>query len=92
MRTGAVVPLAAGKFSRTLAPGGHTVSSGDTVTSLSLIAGGRNEIPDLRISENVRRTVIRISTKVEQAGSENMKWPSGIRQNGPTSGLCAVGI
>jgi hypothetical protein len=46
-RTGAVVHLAPGKFTRTLPPGGYTVSSGKNVSHLSLLAGGRYETPDL---------------------------------------------
>jgi hypothetical protein len=47
VRTGAIVHLAAGKFTRTLCPGDYTVSSGSTVSHLSLLAGGHYEIPDL---------------------------------------------
>jgi hypothetical protein len=46
-RTGAVVRLAPGKFTRTLPPGEYTLSSGHKTLHLSLLAGGRYEFPDL---------------------------------------------
>jgi hypothetical protein len=46
-RTGVVIPLAVGQFTQTLPPGEYTISSGNTVSHLSLLAGGRYEIPDL---------------------------------------------
>lgn len=46
-RTGAVVRVAAGKFTRTLPPGEYTISSGNTASHLSMLAGGRYETPDL---------------------------------------------
>jgi hypothetical protein len=47
-RTGAIVRLAPGKFIRTLPPGEYTISSGKTMSHLSLLAGGHYEIPDPR--------------------------------------------
>ena len=46
-RTGAVIHLAAGKFTRTVPPGEYTISSGNTTSHLSLLAGGRYEVSDL---------------------------------------------
>lgn len=46
-RTGAVVRLSPGRFSRTLPPGEYTVSSGNAVSHLSLLAGGHYDIRDL---------------------------------------------
>ena len=46
-RTGAVIRLAPGRFTRTLPPGDYTVSSGTLVTHLSLLAGGRYDVLDL---------------------------------------------
>ncbi len=46
-RTGAVVHLAAGKFTQTLPPGDYTISSGHSVSHLSLLAGGSYDLPDL---------------------------------------------
>jgi hypothetical protein len=47
-RTGAVVRLAPGKFTLTLPPGEYSITSGNTASHLSLLAGGRYEIPDMR--------------------------------------------
>jgi hypothetical protein len=55
-KTGTVVSLAPGKFTRTLPPGEYTISSGRTVSHLSLLAGGRYEIPDLRHQIDMRLT------------------------------------
>lgn len=46
-RTGAVIYLSAGKFTRTLPPGEYRISSGNTFSHLSLLAGGRYEVADL---------------------------------------------
>lgn len=47
LRTGATVRLTAGRFTRTLPPGEYTISSGKMVSRLSLLAGGRYELPNL---------------------------------------------
>jgi hypothetical protein len=49
-RTGAAIHLPPGKFSRTLPPGEYTITSGDKVSHLSALAGGRYEVPDLNHS------------------------------------------
>jgi len=46
-RTGAVVRLAAGKFTRTLPPGEYTITADNIVSHLTLLAGGHYELPDL---------------------------------------------
>ncbi len=45
-RTGAVVRLGPGKFTRTLPPGDYTISSGTVTSHLSLLAGGRYQFSD----------------------------------------------
>lgn len=57
-RTGSVVRLGPGKFTRTLVPGEYASSSGNTVSHRSLLAGGRCEIPNLGHSMDIVLTAM----------------------------------
>ncbi len=79
-RTGEVVRLSPGRFTRTLPPGDYTVSSGTTTSHLSLLAGGRYDLPDLAHPIDMALTAsppvngeVRIEARLTGSGSHNIE-------------------
>jgi hypothetical protein len=78
-RTGTVVKIPAGTFSRSVPPGNYTIRSGATESHLSLLAGGRYEIQDLRRPIDMVLTArspengeVRIEARLRGSGSHKL--------------------
>jgi hypothetical protein len=79
-RTGTVVRLAPGKFTRTLVPGEYTITSGKTVSHLSLLAGGHYDIANIHHPINMVLTTLpstrgeaRIAARLTGSGNHKIE-------------------
>ena len=79
-RTGTVVKIPAGTFSRNVPPGEYTITSGATESHLSLLAGGRYETQDLRRPIDIVLTArppengeVRIEARLRGFGSHRIE-------------------
>ena len=79
-RTGVIAHIAPGKFTKTVAPGEYTITSGQTVSHHLLLAGGHYEIGDPRYPIDVVLAAlpstnggVRISAQLTGSGKHNIE-------------------